>query len=30
MYADSVQINQSLPDKLFVLPTDMKILKPVK
>jgi hypothetical protein len=30
MYADSVQINQSLPDKLFVLPTDMRILKPVK
>jgi hypothetical protein len=30
MYADSVQINQNLADKLFVLPSDMKILKPTK
>jgi hypothetical protein len=30
MYADSVQINQNLSDTLFVLPSEMKILKPVK
>lgn len=29
MYADSVQINQNLDDSRFVLPSEMKILKPV-
>ncbi|MGE5646110.1 MAG: hypothetical protein ACM336_09995 [Acidobacteriota bacterium] len=30
MYADNVQINQNLSDNLFVLPSDIKILKPLR
>lgn len=30
MYSDSVQINQNLSDNLFLLPTDIKMLKPLK
>ncbi len=30
IYSDSVIINQDLPDNLFTLPGDMKILKPVR
>jgi hypothetical protein len=30
LYSDSVTINQNLADNLFLLPADMKILKPLK
>ena len=30
IYADNVTLNQSLPDKLFVLPSNIKMLKPAR
>ena len=30
MYADSANANQKLSESLFVLPSDMKVLKPIK